>query len=76
MGKNLKAYISEAYRTLKIGGQLIVYHPARGNDRKMFISGLEANGFVTIKDGQIYKWHYIWAMKQAKIKNKDREIRF
>lgn len=55
---------------------MIVYHPAQGNDRKMFLTGFEANEFVTIKDGQIFKWHYIWAMKQAEIKNKDREISF
>jgi hypothetical protein len=35
MGKNIKDYILDAHRTLKPGGQLIVYHPAKGNDRKI-----------------------------------------
>ena len=66
MGKNIKDYILDAHRTLKPGGQLIVYHPAKGNDRKKFIEGLESNGFVIINQGEKYKWHYIWAIKQSK----------
>lgn len=65
MGKNIKDYILDAHRTLKNGGQLVVYHPAKGNNRQKFIKGIEANGFVVIKEGEIYKWHYIWAIKRS-----------
>jgi len=37
---------------------------------KKFIYGIESNEFVLIKQDEIYKWHYIWAIKQSK-NNKD-----
>jgi tRNA A58 N-methylase Trm61 len=76
MGKNIKDYILDAHRTLKNGGQLVVYHPAKGNNRQKFIKGIEANGFVVIKEGEIYKWHYIWAIKQGKKLDEEHPISF
>ncbi len=52
MGYNIKDYIDDAYRTLRIGGQLFVYHPAKGNDREKFVKGLSENGFEIIKEGR------------------------
>ena len=76
MGKNLKDYITEAYRTLKLGGQLIIYHPAKENDRDRFIAGLIQFGFAVVKSSEIYKWHYILAIKQGQQENIKAEISF
>lgn len=66
MGTNIKDYLVEAYRTLKIGGQLLIYHPAVENDRMKFVAGLEKLGFALVQHGQVYKWHYIWAIKRGR----------
>lgn len=71
MGYNIKDYIDDAYRTLRIGGQLFVYHPAKGNDREKFVKGLSENGFEIIKEGEVYKWHYVRAIKQG-VKSNDK----
>jgi hypothetical protein len=76
MGTNLKDYILEAYRTLKPGGQLLIYHPAQTNDRDQFASGLTQLGFAIVQSVEIYKWHYIWAIKQGQQENPDASIGF
>ena len=76
MGLNVKDYIIEAYRTLKPSGQLIIYHPAKKHDREKFVSGLSQLGFAVIKHCEIYKWHYIWAIKQGHQSNINAEISF
>ena len=76
MGTNIKDYILEAYRTLKLGGQLLIYHPAEKHDRIKFTSGLTKLGFAIVKSVEVYKWHYIWAIKQGKQENTDVKIEF
>jgi SAM-dependent methyltransferase len=76
MGKNLKDYIMEAYRTLKPGGQLLIYNPAKENDHDKFVDGLTQLGFAVIQSIDIYKWHYVWAIKQGQQENADAEIKF
>ncbi len=76
MGKNLQDYITEAYRTLKLGGQLLIYHPAKENDRDKFVSGLIQLGFAIVQNTEIYKWHYIWAIKQGQQENSKVKISF
>lgn len=76
MGLNIKDYITEAYRTLKPSGQLIIYHPAKHHDREKFVSGLSQLGFAVIKHCEIYKWHYIWAIKRGYQENPDMDISF
>lgn len=76
MGSNVKDYLLEAYRTLMVGGQLLIYQPAAGNDREKFIKGLEKIGFATTKEGQEYKWHYIWAIKVGKQLDVTAEVSF
>ena len=61
---------------MKIGGQLLIYHPAKTNDLKKFTLGIESNGFAIIKSGTKYKWHYIWAIKKAQKSNSDIDICF
>jgi ribosomal RNA-processing protein 8 len=68
MGSNINEYIDEAYRVLKLGGQVIIWHPAKHNDRSHLVEGLRRYGFAIVEEGQIYKWHHIWAIKQARKK--------
>lgn len=76
MGSNLRDYISEAYRTLKLGGQLLIWHPADHHDRSRFVEGLKTFGFAIVEEEQIYKWHRIWAIKQARRTAPAEEVRF
>lgn len=76
MGLNIKDYIIEAYRTLKPSGQLIIYHPAKQHNREKFVLSLSQLGFAVIKHCEIYKWHYIWAIKQRHQVNPDVDISF
>jgi len=76
MGTNLKDYILEAYRTLKLGGQLVIYHPAQENNRDKFVDGLTQLGFAIVQSIEIYKWHYIWAIKQGQQENPNASIDF
>ena len=76
MGTNLKDYILEAYRTLKLGGQLLIYHPAQTNNRDQFASGLTQLGFAIVQSVEIYKWHYIWAIKQGQQENLNAKLEF
>ena len=76
MGSNIREYILEAYRTLRVGGQLLIYHPAEKNDLSSFNKGLKDLGFAIIESGQVYKWHKLWAIKQGTQPNKDAECSF
>lgn len=66
MGSNIHEYIDEAYRVLKLGGQLIIWHPAKHNDRGRLVEGFRRYGFAIVEEGQVYKWHHVWAIKQAR----------
>lgn len=76
MGSNIREYIVEAYRTLKPGGQLLIYHPATGNDLQKFVQGLENFGFASVQHGSVYKWHFVWAIKRGRQKDSSVEIGF
>lgn len=76
MGRNLRDYISEAYRTLRVGGHLVIYHPANGNDSVRFIEGLEKFGFTVVKYGSPYKWFYVWAQKKSNQEDREVEVSF
>lgn len=76
MGTNIRDYLAEAYRTLKAGGQLLIYHPAAENDRMKFAIGLEKLGFALVHHAQVYKWHYIWAIKRGRQIDSDAEVSF
>lgn len=76
MGANVRDYIAEAYRILKPGGQLLIYHPSTGNDLLKFVHGLEKFGFASVQFGPVYKWHFVWAIKQGRQKDSSAEIGF
>ena len=66
MGSNIHEYVDEAYRVLRLSGQVIIWHPAKHNDRTSLVEGLRRYGFAIVEEGEVYKWHYIWAIKQAR----------
>lgn len=76
MGSNMKDYLMEAWRALKPGGQLLIYHPAKGNDRVRFVDGLSKIGFAVTRNGQLYKWHWIWAIKEGKQEDVNTSLSF
>ena len=66
MGRNHMDYVAEAYRTLKLSGQILIWQPATQSFGDDFVLKLKDQGFAIVEDGQIYKWRRIWAIKQAK----------
>ncbi|MEK6301370.1 MAG: helicase-related protein [Acidobacteriota bacterium] len=66
MGSNTNDYLDEAYRVLKLGGQLIIWHPAEQSNTRLLAGGLRQNGFALVEEGQVYKWRRVWAIKQAR----------
>ena len=76
MGRNIKDYILEAYRTLKPGGQLIIWHTQSGVDLENFADGLGKLGFAVVQKGPRWKWNYIWAIKEGTQKDIDVELHF
>lgn len=76
MGANIRDYLVEAYRTLKPGGQLLIYHPAAENDLVKFVAGLEKLGFASVHHGSVYKWHHIWAIKRGRQVDSGAEVSF
>lgn len=76
LGANVKDYLVEAYRTLKPSGQLLVYHPAENAERLKFVAGLERLGFAIVRQDQLGKWHYVWAIKRGRQADAAAEIGF
>jgi hypothetical protein len=66
MGSNVKDYVMEAYRTLKPGAQLIIWHPLSSINIEKFSDGLGKLGFVVAQKGPRWKWAYIWAIKEGR----------
>lgn len=66
MGSNFKDYVMEAYRTLKPGAQLIIWHPLNSINIEKFSDGLGKLGFVVAQKGPRWKWAYIWAIKEGR----------
>ena len=64
MGSNFTDYILEAYRTLKLDGQLHVIEPrSRFSNREQFCADLSANGFQIISVQDKWIFTHIHAMK-------------
>jgi hypothetical protein len=76
VGANVKDYLVEAYRTLKPSGQLLIYHPVENADRLKFVHGLEKLGFAIVRQDQMEKWHYVWAIKRGRQADAAAEIGF
>jgi len=64
MGSNFTDYLREAYRTLKLDGQLhIIEASSRFNNLSQFQSDLKALGFAVVSVQDMWKFTHIRAIK-------------
>ncbi|HMC67074.1 MAG TPA: DEAD/DEAH box helicase family protein [Gemmataceae bacterium] len=77
MGANFTDYLREAYRTLKLDGQLhIIEATSRFTDRDQFVDGLRAFGFDVVKVEDLWKFTRIRALKTERQPRLEVELRF
>jgi superfamily II DNA or RNA helicase len=67
MGANFADYLREAYRTLKLDGDLHIWEStSRFNDRNHFAKGLEGLGFTLVSMEDEWKFTHIRALKSER----------
>jgi hypothetical protein len=77
MGANFTDYLREAYRTLKLDGQLhIIEATARFGNRDQFAEGLQGLGFAVVSVEDTWKFTHIRALKTEHRARGDVELRF
>jgi hypothetical protein len=77
MGANFTDYLREAYRTLKLDGQLhIIEATSRFTDREAFVRGLKELGFGGIDVADKWKFTYIRAIKTENRPRETFDLRF
>jgi superfamily II DNA or RNA helicase len=77
MGANFADYLREAYRSLKLDGDLHIFEStSRFSSRDTFVAGLKRLGFVVISVEDKWKFTHIRAIKTENGSDKDVEIRF
>jgi Hypothetical methyltransferase len=77
MGSNFTDYLREAYRTLKLDGQLhIIEATSRFSDINQFRTDLEALGFAVITVQDMWKFTHIRAMKTERQPQEEVELKF
>ena len=68
MGSNFTDYILEAYRTLKLDGQLHIIEPhSRFGNKEQFCADLSANGFKIISVEERWIFTHIHALKSERL---------
>jgi ubiquinone/menaquinone biosynthesis C-methylase UbiE len=77
MGSNFADYIREAYRTLKLDGQLhIIEATERFTDRNAFAKALEGLGFAIVSVEDAWKFTHMRALKSERQSRNGMELRF
>jgi hypothetical protein len=77
MGANVPDYIGEAYRTLKLDGQLhIIEATSRFGNRGQFVESLEALGFAVLTVEDKWKFTHIRALKNERRPREGVALRF
>jgi hypothetical protein len=77
MGANFTDYLREAYRTLKLDGDLhIIEATSRFTNRDGFVEGLKGLGFAVVSVEDKWKFTRIWALKTESSPQRDAEIHF
>jgi hypothetical protein len=77
MGANFVDYLRDAYRTLKLDGQLhILEATERFGDRNAFVKGLEALGFAIVSVEDKWKFTHIRVLKTERRPREDMELWF
>jgi ubiquinone/menaquinone biosynthesis C-methylase UbiE len=77
MGANFTDYVREAYRTLKLDGQLhVIEATSRFTDRGQFVKALESLGFAVVKVEDKWKFTHIRALKTEHKPREGVELQF
>ena len=77
MGANFTDYIREAYRTLKLDGQLhVIEATSRFTDRDHFAKALEPLGFAVVTVENKWKFTHIRALKTERKPREGADLRF
>jgi superfamily II DNA or RNA helicase len=77
MGANFTDYIREAYRSLKLDGQLhVIEATSRFSDRDHFVKALESLGFAVVTVEDKWKFTHIRALKTERKPRYGVELRF
>jgi hypothetical protein len=77
MGANFTDYLREAWRVLKLDGQLHIFEAtSRFGDREAFVAGLKQLGFAIVEVRDAWKFTYIHALKTDRAPVADLELRF
>ena len=77
MGANFVDYLRQAYRTLKLDGQLhILEATERFSDRNAFVKALEGLGFAIVSVEDKWKFTHIRAVKIERLPREDMELWF
>ncbi len=77
MGSNFTDYLREAYRTLKLDGQLhIIEATSRFSGRDGFVSGLKKLGFAVVEVKDMWKFTHIQAIRTDNVCDKSVRISF
>jgi len=63
MGTNWRDQLTEAWRTLKPTGQLLIWTASKGKDEGQYVEHVERAGFAAIKSELHNKWLHVWATK-------------
>jgi len=77
MGANFTDYLREAWRVLKLDGQLHIFEAtSRFGNREAFVAGLKQLGFAIVEVRDAWKFTYIHALKLERAPVKDAELNF
>jgi hypothetical protein len=77
MGANFTDYVREAYRTLKLDGQLhVIEATSRFTDRNQFVKALESLGFAIVTVEDKWKFTHIRGLKTERKPCEGVELRF
>ncbi len=77
MGANFADYLREAYRTLKLDGELhIIEATSRFSDRENFLKSLEVLGFAVVTVEDKWKFTHIRGLKTERKPGEGVEVRF
>jgi hypothetical protein len=77
MGANFTNYLREAWRVLKLDGQLHIFEAtSRFSDRNAFVAGLKKLGFAVVEVRDAWKFTHIHGLKTEREPEVDVELRF
>ncbi len=77
MGANFTDYLREAWRLLKLDGQLHIYEAtSRFTERNAFVDGLKKMGFAVAEVRDVWKFSYIHALRTDRAPATEYQLKF